>query len=67
MWLYLYRFPEMRFFQEDEVRTKLTDILFCYARENEQLLYKQVLSFMHAVCLKLLFCPVPCSCDLHMN
>ncbi|XP_053087408.1 TBC1 domain family member 5 isoform X2 [Pangasianodon hypophthalmus] len=34
-------FPEMRFFQEDDVRTKLTDILFCYARENEQLLYKQ--------------------------
>ncbi|XP_060761002.1 TBC1 domain family member 5 isoform X3 [Neoarius graeffei] len=34
-------FPEMHFFQEDDVRTKLTDILFCYARENEQLLYKQ--------------------------
>ncbi|KAM9434381.1 TBC1 domain family member 5 isoform 2-T3 [Clarias gariepinus] len=34
-------FPEMRFFQEEDVRTKLTDILFCYARENEQLLYKQ--------------------------
>ncbi|KAI5087247.1 TBC1 domain family member 5, partial [Silurus meridionalis] len=34
-------FPEMRFFQEEDIRTKLTDILFCYARENEQLLYKQ--------------------------
>ncbi|KAG7325691.1 hypothetical protein KOW79_010616 [Hemibagrus wyckioides] len=34
-------FPEMRYFQEEGVRTKLTDILFCYARENEQLLYKQ--------------------------
>ncbi|TSO05454.1 TBC1 domain family member 5 [Bagarius yarrelli] len=34
-------FPEMHFFQEEDVRTKLTDILFCYARENEQLLYKQ--------------------------
>lgn len=45
VYLYPYRFPEMRFFQEDDVRTKLTDILFCYARENEQLLYKQVLSF----------------------
>ncbi len=32
----------MRYFQEEDVRTKLTDILFCYARENEQLLYKQV-------------------------
>ncbi len=32
----------MLYFQEDDVRTKLTDILFCYARENEQLLYKQV-------------------------
>lgn len=36
------RFPEIRYFQDDDVRTKLTDILFCYARENEQLLYKQV-------------------------
>lgn len=32
----------MRYFQDEAVRTKLTDILFCYARENEQLLYKQV-------------------------
>ena len=36
------RFPEIRYFQDEDVRTKLTDILFCYARENEQLLYKQV-------------------------
>lgn len=36
------RFPEIHYFQDDDVRTKLTDILFCYARENEQLLYKQV-------------------------
>lgn len=35
-------FPEIRYFQDEGVRTKLTDILFCYARENEQLLYKQV-------------------------
>uniref|UniRef100_A0A4W4DQL7 TBC1 domain family member 5 n=1 Tax=Electrophorus electricus TaxID=8005 RepID=A0A4W4DQL7_ELEEL len=37
-------FPEMCYFQEEDVRTKLTDILFCYARENEQLLYKQLLA-----------------------
>lgn len=35
-------FPEIRYFQDEDVRTKLTDILFCYGRENEQLLYKQV-------------------------
>lgn len=35
-------FPEIRYFQGEDVRTKLTDILFCYGRENEQLLYKQV-------------------------
>ncbi|KAJ8267328.1 hypothetical protein COCON_G00125000 [Conger conger] len=35
-------FPEMQYFQQEDVRAKLTDILFCYARENEQLLYKQV-------------------------
>ncbi|ETE68014.1 TBC1 domain family member 5 [Ophiophagus hannah] len=34
-------FPEMQYFQEENVRKILTDILFCYARENEQLLYKQ--------------------------
>lgn len=40
--IFLTRFPEIRYFQDEDVRTKLTDILFCYARENEQLLYKQV-------------------------
>lgn len=35
-------FPEIRYFQDEDVRAKLTDILFCYGRENEQLLYKQV-------------------------
>ncbi|XP_027013228.1 TBC1 domain family member 5 isoform X2 [Tachysurus fulvidraco] len=45
-------FPEMRFFQEEGVRTKLTDILFCYARENEQLLYKQG---MHELLAPLVF------------
>nr|XP_036852170.1 TBC1 domain family member 5 isoform X1 [Manis javanica]XP_036852171.1 TBC1 domain family member 5 isoform X1 [Manis javanica] len=34
-------FPEMQFFQQENVRKILTDVLFCYARENEQLLYKQ--------------------------
>ncbi|XP_065799393.1 TBC1 domain family member 5 isoform X1 [Muntiacus reevesi] len=36
-----FRFPEMQFFQQESVRKILTDVLFCYARENEQLLYKQ--------------------------
>ncbi|KAB0356856.1 hypothetical protein FD754_001012 [Muntiacus muntjak] len=35
------KFPEMQFFQQESVRKILTDVLFCYARENEQLLYKQ--------------------------
>ncbi|GAB5576872.1 TBC1 domain family member 5 isoform X1 [Prionailurus iriomotensis] len=37
----LLKFPEMQFFQQENVRKILTDVLFCYARENEQLLYKQ--------------------------
>ncbi|XP_008419896.1 TBC1 domain family member 5 isoform X2 [Poecilia reticulata] len=37
-------FPEICYFQNEDVRTKLTDILFCYGRENEQLLYKQLTS-----------------------
>ncbi|KAB0401572.1 hypothetical protein E2I00_020179 [Balaenoptera physalus] len=32
----------MQFFQQENVRKILTDVLFCYARENEQLLYKQL-------------------------
>ncbi|MEQ2167358.1 hypothetical protein GOODEAATRI_003339 [Goodea atripinnis] len=41
LFFFYLRFPEIRYFQNEDVRTKLTDILFCYARENEHLLYKQ--------------------------
>uniref|UniRef100_H0VIL9 TBC1 domain family member 5 n=1 Tax=Cavia porcellus TaxID=10141 RepID=H0VIL9_CAVPO len=48
-------FPEMQFFQQDNVRKILTDVLFCYARENEQLLYKQVMKISYTVlhCIKI--------------
>uniref|UniRef100_A0A673I2M5 TBC1 domain family member 5 n=1 Tax=Sinocyclocheilus rhinocerous TaxID=307959 RepID=A0A673I2M5_9TELE len=49
-------FPEMLFFQEEDVRTKLTDILFCYARENEQLLYKQGMHELLAPIVFVLHC-----------
>ncbi|XP_010123445.1 PREDICTED: TBC1 domain family member 5-like, partial [Chlamydotis macqueenii] len=39
-------FPEMQYFQQENVRKILTDVLFCYARENEQLLYKQVMKIL---------------------
>lgn len=42
-----FRFPEMQFFQQENVRKILTDVLFCYARENEQLLYKQVMKISY--------------------
>lgn len=45
-------FPEMQYFQQESVRQILTDILFCYARENEQLLYKQG---MHELLAPLVF------------
>ncbi|XP_040585117.1 TBC1 domain family member 5 isoform X2 [Mesocricetus auratus] len=45
-------FPEMQFFQQENVRKILTDVLFCYARENEQLLYKQG---MHELLAPLIF------------
>ncbi|XP_032906799.1 TBC1 domain family member 5 isoform X1 [Amblyraja radiata] len=45
-------FPEMQYFQQESVRHILTDILFCYARENEQLLYKQG---MHELLAPLVF------------
>ncbi|KAI2652962.1 TBC1 domain family member 5 [Labeo rohita] len=41
---------------EEDVRTKLTDILFCYARENEQLLYKQGMHELLAPIVFVLHC-----------
>ncbi|KAM8840263.1 TBC1 domain family member 5 isoform 1-T3 [Spinachia spinachia] len=49
-------FPEIRYFQDHDVRTKLTDILFCYARENEQLLYKQGMHELLAPIVFVLHC-----------
>uniref|UniRef100_A0A8K9WZZ6 TBC1 domain family member 5 n=1 Tax=Oncorhynchus mykiss TaxID=8022 RepID=A0A8K9WZZ6_ONCMY len=49
-------FPEMRYFQDEAVRTKLTDILFCYARENELLLYKQGMHELLAPIVFVLHC-----------
>ncbi|XP_061520839.1 TBC1 domain family member 5 isoform X2 [Phycodurus eques] len=49
-------FPEIRYFQDGDVRTKLTDILFCYARENEQLLYKQGMHELLAPIVFVLHC-----------
>ncbi|KAM9384306.1 TBC1 domain family member 5 isoform 2-T4 [Pholidichthys leucotaenia] len=49
-------FPEIRYFQDEDVRTKLTDILFCYARENEQLMYKQGMHELLAPIVFVLHC-----------
>lgn len=49
-------FPEMLYFQEEDVRTKMTDILFCYARENERLLYKQGMHELLAPIVFVLHC-----------
>ncbi|XP_015229676.1 PREDICTED: TBC1 domain family member 5 [Cyprinodon variegatus] len=49
-------FPEICYFQNEDVRTKLTDILFCYARENEQLLYKQGMHELLAPIVFVLHC-----------
>ncbi|XP_039204780.1 TBC1 domain family member 5 isoform X1 [Crotalus tigris] len=49
-------FPEMQYFQEENVRKILTDILFCYARENEQLLYKQGMHELLAPIVFILHC-----------
>ncbi|KAK5855252.1 hypothetical protein PBY51_005372 [Eleginops maclovinus] len=49
-------FPEIRYFQNDDVRIMLTDILFCYARENEQLLYKQGMHELLAPIVFVLHC-----------
>lgn len=49
-------FPEMQFFQQENVRKILTDVLFCYARENEHLLYKQGMHELLAPLLFILHC-----------
>ncbi|XP_064410951.1 TBC1 domain family member 5 isoform X1 [Latimeria chalumnae] len=49
-------FPEMQYFQEEDVRNILTDILFCFARENEQLLYKQGMHELLAPIVFILHC-----------
>ncbi|XP_067360504.1 TBC1 domain family member 5 isoform X2 [Channa argus] len=49
-------FPEICYFQDEDVRAKLTDILFCYARENEQLLYKQGMHELLAPIVFVLHC-----------
>uniref|UniRef100_A0A8C5N3J0 TBC1 domain family member 5 n=1 Tax=Leptobrachium leishanense TaxID=445787 RepID=A0A8C5N3J0_9ANUR len=49
-------FPEMQFFQQETVRKLLTDILFCYARENEHLLYKQGMHELLAPIVFILHC-----------
>ncbi|NP_001085083.1 TBC1 domain family member 5 L homeolog [Xenopus laevis] len=49
-------FPEMQFFQQEYVRNLLTDILFCYARENEHLLYKQGMHELLAPIVFILHC-----------
>ncbi|XP_027638589.1 TBC1 domain family member 5 isoform X2 [Falco peregrinus] len=49
-------FPEMQYFQQENVRKILTDVLFCYARENEQLLYKQGMHELLAPIIFILHC-----------
>ncbi|XP_063778248.1 TBC1 domain family member 5 isoform X1 [Pseudophryne corroboree] len=49
-------FPEMQFFQQENVRKILTDVLFCYARENEHLLYKQGMHELLAPIVFILHC-----------
>lgn len=47
LYCFNFSFPEMQYFQQENVRKILTDVLFCYARENEQLLYKQVMKILY--------------------
>ena len=38
----LFSFPELAFFKDDMLRTQMIDVLFCYARTNKTVEYKQV-------------------------
>ncbi|XP_070535414.1 TBC1 domain family member 5-like isoform X2 [Ptychodera flava] len=45
-------FPEIEFFQTEDIRTMMVNILFCYARINEDISYKQG---MHELLAPLIF------------
>nr|XP_006823900.1 PREDICTED: TBC1 domain family member 5-like isoform X1 [Saccoglossus kowalevskii]XP_006823901.1 PREDICTED: TBC1 domain family member 5-like isoform X2 [Saccoglossus kowalevskii] len=49
-------FPEIQFFQTQEVRDMMVNILFCYARENEELSYKQGMHELLAPIIFVLHC-----------
>ncbi|XP_078451148.1 LOW QUALITY PROTEIN: TBC1 domain family member 5 [Lampetra fluviatilis] len=49
-------FPEIQYFQEERVQELLTDILFCFARENEHLLYRQGMHELLAPIVFVLHC-----------
>ena len=40
--LVCYSFPEIQFYHSEEVRELMTNILFCYCRDNTDLSYRQV-------------------------
>ena len=37
-----FSFPEIDFFKDDDIRNVMTNVLFCYARANSRVVYKQV-------------------------
>ena len=43
-----FSFPELEFFQSDDFRTQMLDILFCYSKNNNKLSYKQVCLFRYS-------------------
>uniref|UniRef100_UPI00358FAF07 TBC1 domain family member 5 n=1 Tax=Myxine glutinosa TaxID=7769 RepID=UPI00358FAF07 len=49
-------FPEILFFQDASVQEMMADILFCFARENEHLLYRQGMHELLAPILFVLHC-----------
>ncbi|XP_071943506.1 TBC1 domain family member 5-like isoform X2 [Antedon mediterranea] len=49
-------FPEIQFFQSEDVRTMMIDMLFCYAREHQSISYKQGMHELLAPMIFVLHC-----------
>ncbi|XP_033099623.1 TBC1 domain family member 5-like isoform X2 [Anneissia japonica] len=49
-------FPEIQFFQSEDVRSMMIDMLFCYAREHQSICYKQGMHELLAPMIFVLHC-----------
>lgn len=50
-----FRFPELEYFKDENVRTMMSDILFIYAKHHPDIAYKQVISVLSSILVLFVF------------